>query len=275
MDLNDYPQQRVLPWKPIVLAAGGVLLLIVVVVVVIRLVQNGKQEAFLRDTVGTQATQQMLDACEGVEDEEGCRATELTDFARASASAEICEMIEAQDARDNCYWGLARDQGEETFCDQISEAASVSQCRDGLAQARAFEEKDVSLCEGIVDELRRSRCVKTLGEPVSASTCASDEDPTLCGDLALLESAQEELDRDYCDQIANESRRGSCLEFVQTTISEQGDSAPVDSDSDGLTDEEEATYGTDPFNPDTDGDGYTDGDEVAAGYDPNGPGTLE
>jgi len=37
---------------------------------------------------------------------------------------------------------------------------------------------------------------------------------------------------------------------------------PKDSDGDGLTDEEEAKLGTDPFNKDTDKDGLTDGDEV-------------
>ena len=35
-----------------------------------------------------------------------------------------------------------------------------------------------------------------------------------------------------------------------------------DPDGDGLSNGEEATYGTDPDNPDTDGDGYDDGDEV-------------
>ena len=72
---------------------------------------------------------------------------------------------------------------------------------------------------------------------------------------------------------------------------------PVDSDGDGLTDEEERAlgtdplnpdtdndglfdreevrvYGTDPLNPDTDGDGYLDGDEVKAGFNPLGPGRL-
>lgn len=66
----------------------------------------------------------------------------------------------------------------------------------------------------------------------------------------------------------------------------------LDSDQDRLTDEDEARWGTDPFNPDTDndnlndyeevrvfrtdpldpdsdGDGFLDGDEVSAGYDPN------
>ena len=36
----------------------------------------------------------------------------------------------------------------------------------------------------------------------------------------------------------------------------------IDTDGDGLTDVDEARYGTDPNNPDTDGDGLSDGDEV-------------
>lgn len=42
----------------------------------------------------------------------------------------------------------------------------------------------------------------------------------------------------------------------------------LDSDQDGLTDEEEKSYGTDPRNKDTDNDGYSDGAEVKSGYDP-------
>ncbi|MBI4437937.1 calcium-binding protein [Candidatus Uhrbacteria bacterium] len=47
-----------------------------------------------------------------------------------------------------------------------------------------------------------------------------------------------------------------------------------DDDEDGLTNEEEARYGTDPQSPDTDDDGYLDGAEIDAGYNPNGPGRL-
>lgn len=45
----------------------------------------------------------------------------------------------------------------------------------------------------------------------------------------------------------------------------------LDSDQDGLSDEEEKTYGTDPKNSDTDNDGYSDGAEVKSGYDPKKP----
>ncbi len=47
-----------------------------------------------------------------------------------------------------------------------------------------------------------------------------------------------------------------------------------DSDGDGLPDDFERAFGTDPYNPDTDGDGYTDKEEIKHGYDPLGPGKL-
>lgn len=45
----------------------------------------------------------------------------------------------------------------------------------------------------------------------------------------------------------------------------------LDSDQDGLSDNEEKSYGTDPNNPDSDGDGYSDGAEVKSGYNPTKP----
>lgn len=47
-----------------------------------------------------------------------------------------------------------------------------------------------------------------------------------------------------------------------------------DTDGDGLTDVDEARYGTDLKNPDSDGDGYLDGAEVKSGYNPTGAGKL-
>jgi len=47
----------------------------------------------------------------------------------------------------------------------------------------------------------------------------------------------------------------------------------VDSDGDCITDEDERTLGTDPYDRDTDGDGLTDWQEVASGTDPTTPGS--
>ncbi len=54
-----------------------------------------------------------------------------------------------------------------------------------------------------------------------------------------------------------------------------GISSGDDSDQDGLNDEMEEFYGTDPNNPDTDGDGHNDGNEVSRGYNPLLPGEAK
>jgi glycerophosphoryl diester phosphodiesterase len=59
--------------------------------------------------------------------------------------------------------------------------------------------------------------------------------------------------------------------FFALAQSQNGNSLFLDSDQDGLTDQEEKMIGTDPFKADTDGDGYSDGKEVESGYDPLRP----
>jgi hypothetical protein len=48
----------------------------------------------------------------------------------------------------------------------------------------------------------------------------------------------------------------------------------IDSDGDGLSDDQERAIGTDPLNPDTDGDGLSDGVEVKMGLDPLTPNLI-
>ncbi len=54
------------------------------------------------------------------------------------------------------------------------------------------------------------------------------------------------------------------------------ESSPIDTDHDGLTDEQETTlYHTNPALTDTDGDGFADGDEVRHGYSPHVAGNAK
>jgi len=55
---------------------------------------------------------------------------------------------------------------------------------------------------------------------------------------------------------------------LAATTATKNNTIALDSDNDGLSDNEENLYGTDPENPDTDGDGYSDGVEVKSGYSP-------
>ena len=100
---------------------------------------------------------------------------------------------------------------------------------------------------------------------------------------------------DFCPagEIVTSYDENGCALPAECLTSQSG----KDSDKDGLSDEEEESYGTDPFEPDSDGDGlfdreevkvwhtnplnpdsdndgYLDGAEVDAGYNPLGPGKL-
>jgi uncharacterized repeat protein (TIGR01451 family) len=73
--------------------------------------------------------------------------------------------------------------------------------------------------------------------------------------------------------------RGEPLVFQGTLPVGVIDGNGIDSDGDGLTDEEEEDLGTDPYSPDTDGDGLPDGFEVGPDesnpYDTDGDGTID
>jgi hypothetical protein len=58
------------------------------------------------------------------------------------------------------------------------------------------------------------------------------------------------------------------LEQIDTDSDGIGNNADTDDDGDGLSDSQEAIYGTNPLLKDTDSDGYTDTEETAAGTDP-------
>lgn len=61
---------------------------------------------------------------------------------------------------------------------------------------------------------------------------------------------------------------------VSAEASDIAATAPIDTDSDGLTDDQEKALGTDPGKADTDGDTYKDFQEVSGGYNPLGVGKM-
>lgn len=62
---------------------------------------------------------------------------------------------------------------------------------------------------------------------------------------------------------------GSVLFFVFITNAEFVYAQDVDTDGDGLSDEQESVYYTDPNNPDTDGDDFLDSVEINTGHSPH------
>ncbi len=78
------------------------------------------------------------------------------------------------------------------------------------------------------------------------------------------------------EEVLEEFYRGFFSSYygMATSSASQTIDIDQDSDNDGLTDQIEEVYGTDPYKADTDGDGYNDKEEIENGYDPNGIGKL-
>lgn len=127
----------------------------------------------------------------------------------------------------------------------------------------------------LVDEQPDENLDEAESENLNTENEESVQEQNVVNDIPKEEQEEEELD-DLSEQEpeVEVDTDGDGLtdeqEFVYGT-----DINKTDTDADGLFDREEVVkYGTDPLNPDTDGDGYKDGEEIEAGYDPAGPGKL-
>lgn len=76
---------------------------------------------------------------------------------------------------------------------------------------------------------------------------------------------------DDIELIKSEDADDSSFGELQPASESSSKAGLADDDNDGLVNDEETAWMTDPNNPDSDGDGYLDGEEVAARHDPTVP----
>jgi len=125
-----------------------------------------------------------------------------------------------------------------------------------------------------VDTVSPSRAPVTSGQPATNLRATSSQENILrqVEPQGIKETPQDGIDPIYLQMYGSPP---GIAETPAVTPSETPSPPPdpsLDSDSDGLTDLQEAQLGTDPNKADTDGDGFSDGQEVKAGYNPLGQG---
>ena len=127
------------------------------------------------------------------------------------------------------------------------------------------------LGDGSVSEVSESDVA--LDQPVDAGFAVTDELPAV--DPALDSAAGEvPQDAEIQPEVVPEEVAPAEVAPAEVAteevapVEEPPVAAPVDSDGDGLSDEEEWTYGTNPNLVDTDSDGVSDLDEISLGTDP-------
>ncbi|MEM7387315.1 MAG: LamG-like jellyroll fold domain-containing protein [Verrucomicrobiota bacterium] len=166
------------------------------------------------------------------------------------------------DSSSNGSW--TRPAGWQTDWDQAADGETAADLRLALGQAMD------SGFDGILDEfviwnraLSEDEIIDSAFEPAPAFNRDEDGDG--------MDDDWETYHFGTLDEIGDGDFDN---EGVSNRFEFQFGSNPTstDSDSDGVTDDEEFfSYGTNPNRPDSDGDGMRDGEEVAEGLDPNDP----
>jgi hypothetical protein len=173
---------------------------------------------------------------------------------------------------DNDHVSIQNVNVVETLMDECETAQDKEKCQSQKVTKAASILGEADGCDLLESDEERDNCVWTVAmERRDLQMCArvsNEEWRSKCEDGIAQELAFEKKDESYCDKIKNSRRAQRC----KAILNEKTDA--VDTDVDGLTDNEEIEYGTDFENPDSDGDGYKDGEEVRAGYNPLGAGRL-
>ena len=164
-----------------------------------------------------------------------------------------------------------QEQAQETVANCDS-AVNPEGCRRQKVTTVAAQTGFEETCELLETVEERDNCYWGVARvSADASVCAKQVDSekaTRCADGVYLAQALAQKDAAACEQIVEQDRKDRCLALFAPQAPSQ------DTDADGLTDDEEQVYDTDPNNPDSDGDSYSDGQEVSGGYNPLGPGLL-
>lgn len=202
----------------------------------------------------------------------------IYELALVRQDKEICLFIENFKSRDLCLKQVAIKTFNINLCQEISDAEDMNNCLNQVALAQAENNKNLSLCAKIEDEMLRLTCLdRVIDQGASVEDCEqiplrywprtpeNDEEVELrdeCTSKVIYKQAISENNEALCEQIHMRYIKAKCLGKLK--------SIPLNSDydNDGLNYYQEIIHQTNPNDPDTDQDGFSDGEEVEYFYNP-------
>lgn len=275
----------------LMLVGAGVILAVVVLLVVIFFVQRARANRLAAERE-QQAMEQALaietSQCNEARNREGCLAAIRPNLAEQSGDIKYCAGLDSA-AYDNCVALAAFAARNGEYCQAINNDAKRQSCQDTVVALTPNEERTFATCAEFNDAKLRQECELDLTlRKIIAGDCDEPQiTPDLCQIGQAIKQAQDLQDPDYCQPIADENYRSTCLfltspgdrDFDGLNASREehfkSDDRNPDSDGDGLNDGDEVDiWRTDPADADTDGDSFSDGTEVQSGYNPLGAGRL-
>jgi len=191
-----------------------------------------------------------------------------------------CADLIGDGKKDLCLKFSAVKQGEPDICASITDLKINSGCLDENFRNLAVKENNLDICEKISGADLKSACVMDIiSKNCSLEKCEklNGANKIICLDLFYFREAVDKSDFSNCDKASSKSGRDECYlgffsgwhdlekckklpadvkSVCEEFITANEKIAIADTDADGLSDEQEKIYGTDPKNPDTDKDGY-------------------
>lgn len=204
-----------------------------------------------------------------------------------------CDKYDKEDEKNACLANNAITAGDKEICNKIIGEEAKNKCLEIFLYNEITKGEDEKKCFDLKAEELKNLCLNDFfwkwNEPEKCAGLEGDN-KAKCEDIINNKLAYGTGEAKNCAKINSEILKEDCAETIANK--------PKDSDSDGIIDSLEISYGTDPFKADTDEDGlpdldelskyftnakkadtdedgYSDGDEIKNGFNPKGEGKLQ
>jgi len=168
-----------------------------------------------------------------------------------------CFKIADHHLQEICIQDIGIERREESFCDGfISEPHEYEECVDRIRAFKAGDDADFSQCVGIKTLEYQGLCIHNILKNGDL-TCYDIDNKELRDKCVSDMTYAFALEKKYCERIPDPIYKKAC--FIKVANPDQ---RHIDSDGDGLYDNKELWFQTNPFDTDTDDDGLTDYEEI-------------
>lgn len=177
---------------------------------------------------------------------------------------------EKKDNRDLYHYAITfnKEELKKTVSDILDVVVTKE---DSLSEAKSSLDESFNAVAGLTSEVWIDKKTMLPYRSISTLSLQKTEKNSVSGSIKTT-IAYKQFNQPVTIEEPKDAK--TLEDLMKSLFPQQEEVTAIDTDGDGLTDQDEMLYGTLPDNTDTDGDGYSDGDEVKNGYNPNGEGKL-
>jgi len=168
----------------------------------------------------------------------------------------VCYLMIDIENKNSCISSIARLLMNKDICDNIEDDKLQLECMEGIDFTNIIEGENINNCDELTIENLKNFCYEDFfRKQDDSSYCTNIKyKQDKCYSIILLKEALDKKDINVCKKIPLDYEKKECQKNINNI--------PKDQDGDGLSDQIERAFGTDPFKADTDGDGISDYDEI-------------